>query len=110
MWFSFLCYFILYFFNCSPENFDVDHVKESFNKLVNGRFVERCPAPEPFLAPPSDEETPAKKRGAKSTKVVMFTFQPCVSFIILFTLYLNQYSKVEGLDVCFTFSFVCPSF
>ncbi|XP_027103786.1 uncharacterized protein [Coffea arabica] len=51
------------------ENFDVDHLKESFNKLVNGRFVERCPAPEPFLAPPSDEETPAKKRGAKSTKV-----------------------------------------
>lgn len=51
------------------ENFDVDHLKESFNKLVNGRFVERCPAPEPFLAPPSEEETPAKKRGAKSTKV-----------------------------------------
>ncbi|KAL3521537.1 hypothetical protein ACH5RR_019686 [Cinchona calisaya] len=51
------------------ENFNVDNIQESFTKLVNGRFVERCPAPEPFLAPPSEEETPAKKRGAKSSKV-----------------------------------------
>lgn len=67
-------------FNCYPENFNVDNIQESFNKLVNGRFVERCPAPEPFLAPPSEEETPTKKRGAKSTKVVTFTFQPSVRY------------------------------
>lgn len=36
---------------------------------MNDRFVERCPAPEPFIAEPTPEETPAKKRGAKSTKV-----------------------------------------
>lgn len=49
----------------------------SFNKLVNARYVERCPAHEPFLAPPAEEETPAKKRGAKSTKVVV-SFGPSV--------------------------------
>ncbi|KAM7499658.1 hypothetical protein LguiA_024072 [Lonicera macranthoides] len=47
----------------------LDPLIESFNKLVNNRFVERCPAHEPFLAPPSEEETPAKKRSAKSAKM-----------------------------------------
>lgn len=55
--------------NCSTEA-----VKEIFNKLLNARFVERCPAPEPFLEPPSEDEPPAKKRGAKTTKVVTFCF------------------------------------
>ncbi|KAG8381316.1 hypothetical protein BUALT_Bualt06G0109700 [Buddleja alternifolia] len=45
---------------------DVHVARESFNRLLCARFVERCPAPEPFLAPPAEEETPAKKRGAKS--------------------------------------------
>ncbi|KAL0304271.1 UNVERIFIED_CONTAM: hypothetical protein Sradi_6295200 [Sesamum radiatum] len=49
---------------------DVNVVRESFNRLLIARFVERCPAPEPFLAPPADGETPAKKRGAKSAKVL----------------------------------------
>ncbi|KAL0400744.1 UNVERIFIED_CONTAM: hypothetical protein Slati_4104300 [Sesamum latifolium] len=48
---------------------DVHVVRESFNRLLIARFVERCPAPEPFLAPPADGETPAKKRGAKSAKI-----------------------------------------
>lgn len=52
----------------------LDPLIESFNKLVNSRFVERCPAHEPFLAPPSEEETPAKKRSAKSAKVVCCYF------------------------------------
>ncbi|XP_073129743.1 uncharacterized protein [Henckelia pumila] len=47
---------------------DVLAVKESFNRLLNFRFIERCPKPEPFLAPPSDEEPPAKKRGARKGK------------------------------------------
>ncbi|KAL6971934.1 hypothetical protein U1Q18_031617 [Sarracenia purpurea var. burkii] len=38
-------------------------------KLVNARYVEWCPAHEPFLAPAAEEETAAKKRGAKSAKV-----------------------------------------
>ncbi|KAL2533842.1 RNA polymerase III subunit RPC82 family protein [Abeliophyllum distichum] len=46
----------------TPDNSDVHAVRESFSRLLNARFVERCPAPEPFLAPP-EEETPAKKRG-----------------------------------------------
>ncbi|KAI5652783.1 hypothetical protein M9H77_29970 [Catharanthus roseus] len=50
--------------NCSTEA-----VLESFYKLVNARFVERCPAPEPFLEPPAEDETRAKKQGAKNAKV-----------------------------------------
>ncbi|KAK3017600.1 hypothetical protein RJ639_004834 [Escallonia herrerae] len=46
----------------------LDALQGSFNRLVNARYVERCPAHEPFLAPPGDDETPAKKRGAKSAK------------------------------------------
>ncbi|KAL2454723.1 RNA polymerase III subunit RPC82 family protein [Abeliophyllum distichum] len=52
----------------TPNNSDVHAVRESFSRLLNARFVERCPAPEPFLAPP-EEETPAKKRGTKSAKI-----------------------------------------
>ncbi|PHT74269.1 Photosystem I chlorophyll a apoprotein A2 [Capsicum annuum] len=49
----------------------VDVARDSFNNLVNARYVERCPAPEPFLKPPSEEKTAAKKRGAKSAKALM---------------------------------------
>ncbi|KAL2556066.1 RNA polymerase III subunit RPC82 family protein [Forsythia ovata] len=52
----------------TPDNSDVHAVQESFSRLLNACFVERCPAPEPFLAPP-EEETPAKKRGTKSAKI-----------------------------------------
>lgn len=50
-------------------SFDVQVVHNSFRRLLNARFIERCPAPEPFLAPPTEEETSAKKRGAKSAKI-----------------------------------------
>lgn len=46
----------------------LDALHENFGELVNARFIERCPAHEPFLAPP-EEETPAKKRGVKSGKL-----------------------------------------
>ncbi|KAF3622938.1 60S ribosomal protein L5 [Capsicum annuum] len=49
----------------------IDAARESFNNLVNARYVERCPTPEPFLKPPSEEKTAAKKRGAKSAKALM---------------------------------------
>lgn len=52
-----------------PGDASTDAARDSFNSLVNARFVERCPAPEPFLEPPPAEETVAKKRGAKSAKV-----------------------------------------
>ncbi|KAM3337754.1 DNA-directed RNA polymerase III subunit rpc3 isoform X1 [Capsicum galapagoense] len=52
-----------------------DAARDSFNSLVKARFVERCPAPEPFLKPPSEEETAAKKRGAKSAKIQAQTME-----------------------------------
>ncbi|GMY07184.1 DNA-directed RNA polymerase III subunit RPC3 isoform X1, partial [Fagus crenata] len=52
----------------SPEGFREDVVRESFLKLLNAHFVERCPAPEPFLPAPVKAET-TKKRGAKSAKI-----------------------------------------
>lgn len=65
--FTFLSYIhqTLYLFpgNCSTK----DAVEVSFNKLVHARYVERCPAHEPFLAPPEEESV--KKRGSKSAKV-----------------------------------------
>ncbi|XP_076886734.1 uncharacterized protein LOC143536683 [Bidens hawaiensis] len=46
------------------ENGNASNVlHENFNKLAQARFIERCPAVEPFLEP--QEEGP-KKRGAKS--------------------------------------------
>ncbi|EPS57236.1 hypothetical protein M569_17584, partial [Genlisea aurea] len=47
---------------------DVVIIRESFNKLVNARFIERCPAPEPFLSQPFEEEPTQRKRGAKGAK------------------------------------------
>ncbi|GMN44598.1 hypothetical protein TIFTF001_013803 [Ficus carica] len=44
-----------------------DAVQESFHKLLNSRFVERCPVPEPFVEPPAVKSS--NKRGAKSAKL-----------------------------------------
>ncbi|KAL5567991.1 hypothetical protein UlMin_024566 [Ulmus minor] len=44
-----------------------DAVRESFHRLISARFVERCPAPEPFVEPPSPQKS-SNKRGAKSAK------------------------------------------
>nr|XP_017242247.1 PREDICTED: DNA-directed RNA polymerase III subunit rpc3-like isoform X2 [Daucus carota subsp. sativus] len=52
-----------------------DALHECFRKLVNAQYVERCPAHEPFLAPPTEEETAAKKRAAKFTKTVEDTIE-----------------------------------
>ncbi|KAG5600658.1 hypothetical protein H5410_032028 [Solanum commersonii] len=52
-----------------------DAARDSFNSLVNARFVERCPAPDPLLEPPAAEETAAKKRGAKSAKIQAQTME-----------------------------------
>lgn len=45
-----------------------DAVRESFHKLLDARFVERCPAPEPFIEPPG--ESTSVKRGSKAAKVI----------------------------------------
>ncbi|GAV79297.1 RNA_pol_Rpc82 domain-containing protein/HTH_9 domain-containing protein [Cephalotus follicularis] len=45
-------------------------VRGSLLKLVTAHYVERCPAPEPLLALPIEEEAPPKKRGAKSDKII----------------------------------------
>ncbi|KAK9091422.1 hypothetical protein Sjap_024599 [Stephania japonica] len=48
-----------------------DVVRTNFVRLVNLRYVERCPTSEPFLALNSEEETPSVgKRGPKSAKLV----------------------------------------
>ncbi|XP_065847977.1 uncharacterized protein [Euphorbia lathyris] len=49
----------------------LDTVQEKLGRLLRDHFVERCPDPEPFVAPPTEEETAAKKRGAKSAKIVV---------------------------------------
>ncbi|CAN4101484.1 unnamed protein product [Withania somnifera] len=54
---------------------NADAARDSFNSLVNARFVERCPAPEPFLEPPTEEETAARKRRAKSAKIQAQTME-----------------------------------
>ncbi|GAA0158420.1 DNA-directed RNA polymerase [Lithospermum erythrorhizon] len=46
-----------------------DSVQDNFHKLVQARFVERCPAPEPFLAPPAEEKS-STKRSSKTFKVL----------------------------------------
>uniref|UniRef100_A0A5B7AVW8 DNA-directed RNA polymerase III subunit RPC3 n=1 Tax=Davidia involucrata TaxID=16924 RepID=A0A5B7AVW8_DAVIN len=51
------------------EGNNQDAVKENFNRLVNARYVERCPAHQPFLAPPAEEAAAVKKRSAKSAKI-----------------------------------------
>ncbi|XP_059629258.1 uncharacterized protein LOC132271795 [Cornus florida] len=51
--------------NCTAQ----DAVKENFNKLVNARYVERCPAHEPNVAPPDEEETSVKKKVSKADKM-----------------------------------------
>lgn len=61
---------LIYFYFLPGEPVVQDALRESFLKLVRAHFAERCPASEPFLAPPSEEETPARKRGAKSAKVL----------------------------------------
>lgn len=54
-----------------PENSNIeDAIRENLSKLVHAHFVERCPAIEPLLAPPSEEELAAKKRGSRSFKVL----------------------------------------
>lgn len=56
--------------DCSAagSNISRDIYRESFRKLVNRRFVERCPAPEPSIP---TEETPAKKGVGRSAKIAM---------------------------------------
>ncbi|XP_010426403.1 PREDICTED: uncharacterized protein LOC104711399 [Camelina sativa] len=43
-------------------------IKDSLQKLVAARFVERIPSPEPVLA--NKEQEPAKKRGPKAAKIL----------------------------------------
>lgn len=43
-----------------------EEMRANFNNLVHSHYVERCPKPEPFLGPDSeDQSTFARKRGAK---------------------------------------------
>ncbi|KAK4789499.1 hypothetical protein SAY86_016803 [Trapa natans] len=50
------------------SSYGEESVRENLAKLVHAHFVERCPAVEPLLVPPSEEELAAKKRS-RSAKV-----------------------------------------
>lgn len=62
---------LAFFFLQPGDSAGKDSVQESFLKLVNAHFVERCPVPEPVLEQATKQEGPAKKRGAKSAKVML---------------------------------------
>ncbi|KAL5744618.1 hypothetical protein ACOSQ2_027734 [Xanthoceras sorbifolium] len=48
----------------------LDSVQETLIKLVTARYVERCPAPEPVLAPPPPKDNAStQKRGAKTQQI-----------------------------------------
>ncbi|XP_019058644.1 PREDICTED: uncharacterized protein LOC104818634 [Tarenaya hassleriana] len=47
-----------------------DVVRDSLQKLIAARYVERIPAPEPVLGAPTEEESAPKKRGSKSAKII----------------------------------------
>uniref|UniRef100_A0A7C9DN57 DNA-directed RNA polymerase III subunit RPC3 n=1 Tax=Opuntia streptacantha TaxID=393608 RepID=A0A7C9DN57_OPUST len=52
---------------CSNEGTSAkDIYQECFIKLVNSRFVERCPTPEPLISSPNEDAAPAKKGGGRS--------------------------------------------
>jgi DNA-directed RNA polymerase III subunit RPC3 len=59
----------------SGSGTNLDPLLESFNKLVHCRFVERCPAHEPYLALPSEDELATKKRGKFAKKAVPETVE-----------------------------------
>ncbi|OMO97858.1 RNA polymerase III Rpc82, C -terminal [Corchorus olitorius] len=52
------------------EDVILDATRANLIKLLNARFVERCPAAEPVLAKPTEEESSARKRGPKSAKIL----------------------------------------
>ncbi|PPD89432.1 hypothetical protein GOBAR_DD13635 [Gossypium barbadense] len=52
-----------------------DVVQEAFVKLLNAHFIERCPASEPVLTNPTKEEEAARKRAAKSGKLLLSLVQ-----------------------------------
>ncbi|GMH18395.1 hypothetical protein Nepgr_020236 [Nepenthes gracilis] len=47
-----------------------DAFREKFFQLVKSRYVEHCPAPEPLIALPTEEESAPKKKKAKSDKLI----------------------------------------
>lgn len=63
----------------SENSVAIDVVQESLHKLLKVRYVERCPAPEPVVSPPVEQDT--KKRGAKS-KVNLIHVNFCISYCL----------------------------
>ncbi|KAL9670940.1 hypothetical protein QQ045_008503 [Rhodiola kirilowii] len=48
---------------------------DAFRRLASARFVERCPDSDPFIDLPTDEETTAKNRRSKFSKVIPRTIE-----------------------------------
>ncbi|KAJ8771523.1 hypothetical protein K2173_026700 [Erythroxylum novogranatense] len=53
------------------NSISLDAVQENLHKLVTSHYVERCPLSEPVLTQPDQDEVPARKRGAKSSKIIV---------------------------------------
>lgn len=60
MFSMFFCCFIY-----ADKAIDLHALKESFNRLVKGRYIERCPKPEPFLSSSAEDAPPPRKRNQK---------------------------------------------
>ncbi|KAL6533169.1 hypothetical protein OROMI_027281 [Orobanche minor] len=60
---------------------DIHILRENFSRLLDARYIERCPIPNPFLEPLSEEEIRAIKRGVKSAKgeEIKGSLQDCIS-------------------------------
>ncbi|CAL9122068.1 unnamed protein product [Musa textilis] len=50
-----------------------DVLRKNLERLVHGQYVERCPRPEPFIAPTSEEATASARR--RSAKIIHFVLQ-----------------------------------
>jgi hypothetical protein len=74
-----------------------DIVQENLLKLLAARYVERCPTHEPVLAAKVKDETTAKKRGAKSAKVIV---DSCQIYLLMIVCCTELGMAVDYLCVC----------
>ena len=64
---------------------------------MSARYVERCPIHEPVLATPVKDETTAKRRGAKSSKVIV---DSCQVYMLMIVCCIELGMTVDYFCVC----------
>ena len=81
----------------SKKQMGSEAIRDSLQKLVAARFVERVPSPEPVLG--NKDEGPAqKKRGAKPSKVINSYLCSLRLFVYSFWELLQIFKEPESLD------------